>query len=75
MIAALLRAGFAEGKRIGSSHRAYTKLKPRGGHWKVIVVLGEKELARGTFDSILDQAGMTYEEFEGWAKVRKKGRR
>ncbi len=28
VIAALRRAGFTEGKRIGSSHRAYIKPKP-----------------------------------------------
>ncbi len=75
MIAALLRPGFSEGKRIGSSHRAYIKTRPQGGFWKTIVVLGEREIKRGTFESILEGAGMTYEEFEAWARVKKKGRR
>ncbi len=39
------------------------------------MVLDEKEIKRGTFDSILNGAGMTYEEFEAWAKVKKKGQR
>jgi hypothetical protein len=39
------------------------------------VILGKKEIPKGTFDSILELAGIDYETFLELAKVKRKGKR
>jgi len=50
-------------KKTGSSHHAYIKAKPGGGHWVVIVVVGKKEIPRGTLKSMIDRSGIPVDEF------------
>jgi predicted RNA binding protein YcfA (HicA-like mRNA interferase family) len=60
---ALARAGFEQGRKSrGGSHQKWTK-KTAERTFVVIVVLGRREVPRGTLRSIIDQAGMTVEEF------------
>lgn len=73
IVSALLRAGFTLARKSAGSHSAYKKPRPTGGHYVVIVPLGAKVVPRGTFESILRQAGLTEQEFLGFAKVRRKG--
>ena len=40
-----------------------------------VVPLGEKEISKGTFESILKLGRVDYEDFLVWAKVKRKGRR
>jgi predicted RNA binding protein YcfA (HicA-like mRNA interferase family) len=44
------------------SHQKFKKASPRGG--LVVIVPDYREIAEGTFKSILDQARMTRPEFE-----------
>lgn len=73
--AALRRGGFTPRGRSRGSHQAWTKQRPDGSHRVVIVVCDKPEVPKGTFDSILEQAGLTYEQFLALAKVKKKGQR
>lgn len=61
VLAALLRGGFY----LVSQEGSHIKLR---GNWKgglrTVIVPNHKELAFGTFRSILRQAGMTKKEFE-----------
>lgn len=60
---ALRKAGFIFAPRRGKgSHRAYTKVDVRGVTRLVIVPYG-KDIPRGTIRSILEQAGLSDEEF------------
>jgi predicted RNA binding protein YcfA (HicA-like mRNA interferase family) len=52
------RKGFTEGKKTRGSHRSYIK-----DNRVATVVLGKKEMPRGTLKSILAQAGISEEEF------------
>ena len=52
------RKGFEEGKKTRGSHRSYIK-----GSKVATVVLGKKEIPRGTLRSILAQAGISEEVF------------
>ena len=61
MLAALRRAGFEEGHTKGA-HR--TMVKTDHGHtWVTVVVLGKREIPRGTLRSIIEKAGLTEDEF------------
>ncbi len=60
---ALARLGFTRKDTSGGSHQSWIKSKPAGGHWVAIVPAGKRELPRGTLKSILDQAGLTENEF------------
>jgi predicted RNA binding protein YcfA (HicA-like mRNA interferase family) len=63
IIAALHRAGFREAPDRGrGSHRAFVKTDATGRVRLVIVPHG-KDIPRGTMLSILDQAGLTRDEF------------
>ncbi len=63
IIAALRKAGFTEAPDRGKgSHRAFVKKDPTGRVRLVIVPYG-KDIPRGTLLAILDQAGLSREEF------------
>jgi len=65
IIRVLRGAGFAEAPDRGKgSHRAFVKRDAQGKLRLVIVPYG-KDIPRGTLLSILDQAGLTREEFVG----------
>lgn len=63
IIHALRNAGFLEAPDRGKgSHRAFFKQDPNGNIRLVIVPYG-RDIPRGTLLAILDQAGLTREEF------------
>lgn len=63
IIKALRKAGFTVVSQKGS----HIKLKGiREGQLSVVIVPDHKEIARGTFSSILRQAFMTRKEFESY---------
>ena len=62
-IKAFQRAGFV----IVSQKGSHIKLRGlRNGKLQTIIVPNHKEIARGTFTSILEQAGMTSQEFDAF---------
>lgn len=65
VLSALQRAGFAVVSQKGS-HIKLNKLK--GEKMLTVIVPNHKEIALGTFSSILKQANMTKEEFEEFVK-------
>ncbi len=67
--AALIRAGFREGKRIGSSHRCFL-CETGGRRCRIPIVMGKKEIPRSTFEDILKEAGLTYEQFCEYARIK-----
>lgn len=77
IVAALECAGFEQHRtssRSGGSHCTLKRLRSDGRHDVATVVLGKKEVPWGTFNSILTQANMSYEEFLEFAKVKRKGK-
>jgi predicted RNA binding protein YcfA (HicA-like mRNA interferase family) len=63
IIAALRRAGFAEAPDRGKgSHRAFIRREPNGLIRLVIVPYG-KDIPRGTLSAIIEQAGLSRDEF------------
>ena len=58
VVSALKRLGFKRGKAGKGSHQSYVR-----GSAVVIVIEGKKEIPRGTLKSILQQAGVSEEEF------------
>ncbi|MEK9178626.1 MAG: type II toxin-antitoxin system HicA family toxin [Patescibacteria group bacterium] len=65
IVKALKRAGFYKVSQKGS----HVKLRGiRFGKLQTVVVPIHKEVAWGTFQSILDQAAMTFEEFKTYMK-------
>ena len=64
-IARVLRAaGFEDAPKRGKgSHLAMVKRDPMGT--RLVIIPGEKAVPRGTLRAILEQAGMTREEFLG----------
>ncbi len=64
VLKALKRAGFT----IVSQEGSHIKLRGiREGKLQTVIVPNHKEVARGTFSSILLQANMTRKEFESFA--------
>lgn len=62
--AALERLGFVPRARSkGGSHKSYYKTLSDGTVRVAIVVLGKREIPRGTLDAILNQAGISVETF------------
>jgi predicted RNA binding protein YcfA (HicA-like mRNA interferase family) len=60
---ALMRAGFILAPKRGKgSHRAYTRVDANGLRRLVIVPYG-RDIPRGTVGAILEQAGLSVEEF------------
>lgn len=63
IIRALRKAGFTEAPDRGKgSHRAFVK-KESAGKIRLTIVPHGKEIPRGTLLAILDQAGLSREEF------------
>jgi predicted RNA binding protein YcfA (HicA-like mRNA interferase family) len=63
IIRALARAGFQEAPDRGKgSHRAYFK-KDQTGRTRLVIVPYGNEIPRGTLLAILDQAGLSRDEF------------
>lgn len=61
VIKVLLHSGFT----IISQKGSHIKLRGlKGGKLQTVIVPNHKEIARGTFSSILEQANMTSQEFE-----------
>lgn len=62
----MARAGFQPRKAVGS-HQAWSKETPERT-FVTVVVLGKKEIARGTLEDIVQRAGMTMDEFRAFLK-------
>ena len=63
IIRALRSAAFAEAPDRGKgSHRAFVR-KDAGGRVRLVIVPQGKDIPRGTLLAILDQAGLSKEEF------------
>lgn len=63
IIRALRKAGFVDAPLRGKgSHHAFVRRKPSGRYRLVIVPYG-KDIPRGTLLAILEQAGLSREEF------------
>lgn len=74
IITALERGGFHLARK-SKLHQSLKRLRP-DGRWDITVVpLGEREIPKGTFDEILKQANISYDEFLILAKVKRKGRK
>lgn len=67
MLKALKRAGFYQISQKGShiKYRGFYREK-----LQTVIIPNHKEIAIGTFHSILNQASMTIEEFKGFVKGR-----
>ncbi|OGE29493.1 hypothetical protein A2867_00800 [Candidatus Daviesbacteria bacterium RIFCSPHIGHO2_01_FULL_40_11] len=65
ILAALQRAGFVMISQKGSHIKLYKKQGLKG---LTVIVPNHKEIAIGTFSSILRQADMTRKELEGFIK-------
>jgi predicted RNA binding protein YcfA (HicA-like mRNA interferase family) len=63
IIAALQRAGFRSARRAVGSHQAFVRKRPDGRSDTAIVHLGQHEVARHMLSNIIEQAGMTVDEF------------
>ena len=61
MVRALKRAGFEVARSRGDHQTMVKRTKERT--YVTVVVLGEKEIPRGTLGDIIEKAGMTVEEF------------
>jgi predicted RNA binding protein YcfA (HicA-like mRNA interferase family) len=57
VVRALVRAGFVEHRQRGS-HKIFKK-----GNLRITVPIHNKDLKKGTLFSIIEQAGLTVEEF------------
>ena len=76
IINALLLCGFEHsGRKSKRGHISLQRQRPDGGHDVTVVPGGEKEVPKGTFESILELADVSYEEFLECAKIRRKGRK
>lgn len=64
-LSALQRAGFSQISQRGSHIKLYKMI---GDKNFTVIVPNHKEIATGTFNSILKQAGMTKKEFERFVK-------
>ena len=63
VIQALRRAGFLEAPDRGKgSHRAFYRADPLG-HTRLVIVPQGKDIPRGTLLAILNQAGLSRDEF------------
>lgn len=60
---ALRKLGFVAGTKSRGSHRSYSRQRPDGTHDTTTIVLGKKEIAKGTLRSILSLGNVTVEEF------------
>lgn len=63
VINALKRAGFVPARRATGTHQVYVRENADGTKSVTTVVLGKKEVTRGTLRNILRQASISIEEF------------
>ena len=63
LVAALHRLGFVDGPAKGSSHLSMWRARTDGGKDVTSVVLGKKQIPRGTLKGILELARVTQDEF------------
>ena len=63
ILRALLRLGCTEGKRQATSHRAVRRQMPDGRILSRQLVMGKRELPRGTLKSILSGLEIPLEDF------------
>jgi predicted RNA binding protein YcfA (HicA-like mRNA interferase family) len=75
IINALLRCGFELTGRPGKNHQTLKRPRRDGTHDVTVVPVGEREVPRGTLDSILKLANLDYEDFLDCAKVKRRGRK
>ena len=75
IINALLRCGFVLARKSKKGHQSLKRQRPDGGHDVTVVPMGEKEIPKPTFDSILKLAKLDYDDFLACAKVKRKGRK
>jgi predicted RNA binding protein YcfA (HicA-like mRNA interferase family) len=76
VVAALERDGFEPKRRSKTgSHQTWHKHLLTCEHKVTVVPLGKKEIPKGTFESILDLAGIDYDRFLVLARVKRKGKR
>ncbi len=76
IIKALLRCGFEVHGRAGKNHQTLKRPRPGGkGHDVTVVPIGETEVPKGTFDRILELAGLDYDDFLDCGKIKLKGRK
>jgi len=75
IINALLRCGFDLARKSKKNHQTLTRRRPDGRHDVAVVPIGEKEVPKGTFESILEQVNLNYDDFLVCAKVKRKGRK
>jgi len=73
VVAALRRGGFEHCRKSKGSHATFVRLRPDGRHDVTVVVLGKKEIPKGTLDRLLEQANVSEQEFLDWARVKRKG--
>lgn len=75
IINALLRCGFQLSERRGKNHQGLERERSDGRHDVTSVPIGEREVPKGTFDAILKQANVEYDDFLVCAKIKRKGRK
>ena len=76
IINALQRCGFELHGRAGKNHQALKRLRPGEERPDVTVVpSGKPQVPKGTFNKILQQANLDYDDFLGCAKIKRKGRK
>jgi predicted RNA binding protein YcfA (HicA-like mRNA interferase family) len=63
IINALQRAGFRPARDAAGDHQAFVRDLPDGRRITTIVLIGEREVPRGTLRKILRLAEMTVDEF------------
>ena len=63
IINALRRAGFVPARDAVGDHQAFVRDLPDGRRLTVIVLIGQREVPRGTLRNILRQAEMNIEQF------------
>jgi hypothetical protein len=76
IINALLRCGFELHGRASKNHQGLIRLRPGAERHDVTSVpMGEREIPKGTFDSILELANVDYDDFLDCARIKRKGRK
>jgi predicted RNA binding protein YcfA (HicA-like mRNA interferase family) len=75
IINALLRCGFELARKSKKNHQTLKRRRPDGRHDVTVVPIWEKEVPKGTLDSILKLANLDYDDFLDCAKVKRKGRK
>jgi len=63
IVNALRRAGFVPARGAVGDHQAFVRDLPDGRRLTAIVLIGQREVPRGTLRKILQQAELSVEEF------------